>query len=119
MENKFSPAISLLKPEMEIRNYSDNSVKAYCEIMQSFELYTNKTLDQLTSEDLKQYLHYLVKEKKVLSATQFKNKRYEWLFFLIFIRAKKRLKTAFQSPITIRMNTLSIALKNLSNLTIT
>ena len=81
MENKFSPAIALLKREMEIRNYSDNSMKSYCETMQSFELHTNKTLDQLTSEDLKQYLHYLVKEKKVLSATQFKNKRYEWLFF--------------------------------------
>ena len=95
MENKFSPAIALLKREMEIRNYSDNSVKSYCETMQSFELHTNKTLDQLTSEDLKQYLHYLVKEKKVLSATQFKNKRYEWLFFFNLYTRKKALKNCF------------------------
>ncbi|MCO5268479.1 MAG: site-specific integrase [Brumimicrobium sp.] len=65
MENKFSPAIALLKREMEIRNYSDCSVRSYCETMQVFESYANKTLDKLTIEDLKQYLHHLVKSKKV------------------------------------------------------
>jgi integrase/recombinase XerD len=64
MEKLFSTAVLQLKKEMEYRNYSPTSVRSYCESVSTFEQYCNRSLFELTADDLKNYLHYLILEKK-------------------------------------------------------
>lgn len=63
MKNRFSPPIRLLKKELEYRNYSPFTIRAYCEAMLGFEKHATKTIFDSSTDDLKDYLHYLITEK--------------------------------------------------------
>lgn len=57
MKRELSEDVKKLRLEMEYRNYSENSVKAYCELMSFLELSLSKNLNDISVEDLKGYLH--------------------------------------------------------------
>lgn len=63
MKNRFSPPITLLKKELEYRNYSPFTIRTYCEAMLGFEKHSAKALFDSNTDDLKEYLHYLITEK--------------------------------------------------------
>ncbi len=50
--------------ELELRNRSPNTIKAYVGHMVSFVKYFNKSPDLMGENEIRQYLHYLVKQKK-------------------------------------------------------
>jgi len=64
MEKLFSPAVMQLQKELEYRNYSSRTVYTYCLSMQCFEQFYAKELCELSSKDLKNYLHHLMTVKK-------------------------------------------------------
>lgn len=63
MKNRFSPLIRLLKKELEYRNYSPFTIRVHCEAMLGFEKHAAKTLFDSCTDDLKDYLHYLITQK--------------------------------------------------------
>ena len=68
MKRELSEDVKKLRFEMEYRNYSENSVKTYCELMSFLEISLSKNLVDITVEDLKNYLHVaLVKHQRSTS----------------------------------------------------
>jgi integrase/recombinase XerD len=68
MKRELSEDVKKLRFEMEYRNYSENSVKTYCELMSFLEISLSKNLVDITVEDLKNYLHdALVKHQRSTS----------------------------------------------------
>lgn len=68
MKIELSEDVKKLRFEMEYRNYSENSVKTYCELMSVLEISLSKNLVDITVEDLKNYLHVaLVKHQRSTS----------------------------------------------------
>lgn len=57
MKREESEDVKKLRLEMEYRNYSLNSVKTYCDLMSFLELSLSKRLEEITTEDLKGFLH--------------------------------------------------------------
>jgi len=53
------------------RRYSENTIKVYSSMFQSFiNYYSNKEIDEITETDIRKYQDYLVKVKKVSTSTQ-------------------------------------------------
>jgi len=61
--------ISRLVYEMELRNYSNASIKTYRKLLEKMSCYFNINLDSITSEQLKEYLHFRIKEEEVSVST--------------------------------------------------
>ncbi len=53
----------LLSKEMQIRNYSGRTIKTYCSLLVQLELAVQKSLYDITTEDFKSRLHYLITQK--------------------------------------------------------
>ena len=49
--------------EMKIRNFSENTHKSYCWIIQAFSRHVKIPLEQITREDLRQYILFLCDRK--------------------------------------------------------
>ena len=49
--------------EMELRGFSPNTIKTYSTNLNAFLLFTDKPLDQLTTEDVRAFLHHLISRK--------------------------------------------------------
>ena len=69
MNNSNKSFESLLTKEMQIRNYSGRTIKTYCSLLANYELIVQKTLSQVTTEDFKSRLHYLITEKGASTST--------------------------------------------------
>jgi site-specific recombinase XerD len=65
MKKELSEDVKKLRKEMEYRNYSESSVKTYCELMSSLELRLSKSLVDITVEDLKGFLHLALTKQKL------------------------------------------------------
>ncbi|MDD4276125.1 MAG: tyrosine-type recombinase/integrase [Clostridia bacterium] len=57
MKKQNSQIIDRLIYEMELRNYSSRTIRTYSELMAILEKYYEISLDKITSEQLKSYLH--------------------------------------------------------------
>lgn len=60
---------SLLTREMQIRNYSPRTIKTYCSLLANYEIAAGKPLNQVTTDDFKSRLHYLITEKGASTST--------------------------------------------------
>lgn len=69
MNNSNKSFESLLTKEMQIRNYSGRTIKTYCSLLANYELIVQKPLREVTTEDFKSRLHYLITEKKASTST--------------------------------------------------
>ena len=69
MNNSNKSFESLLTKEMQIRNYSGRTIKTYCSLLSNYELIVQKPLREVTTEDFKSRLHYLIKEKGASTVT--------------------------------------------------
>ena len=69
MKSQFSKDVQRLQFEMEFRNYSPRSIKNYCFSMHLLENRTGKSLNLLSPEDLKIYLHRLITVNKCSVST--------------------------------------------------
>ncbi len=69
MNNSNKSFESLLTKEMQIRNYSGRTIKTYCSLLSNYELIVQKPLREVTTEDFKSRLHYLIKEKGASTST--------------------------------------------------
>ena len=58
-----------LQKELSIRKYSRRTIKSYIRINRDFLLFSGKTPEEITSEDVKEYLYYVVNRKKVATST--------------------------------------------------
>lgn len=63
MKSEISSDVKKLMFELEYRNYSSNTISSYCECMMVLEKRFNKPLHQITLEELKSFLHYLLMEQ--------------------------------------------------------
>jgi integrase/recombinase XerD len=50
--------------ELRLRNYADNTVDRYLDAVESFARYFRKSPDRMGSEQIRQYLLHLVKDRK-------------------------------------------------------
>ena len=55
--------------DLELKGYSEHTKNTYLRNVKHFAQYFNKPPDQLTDEHVKEYLHYLIIEKKVSRST--------------------------------------------------
>ncbi|KFD40836.1 hypothetical protein HX99_05450 [Peptococcaceae bacterium SCADC1_2_3] len=51
-----------MKFEMELRGYSQNTKKHYLNHVRLLERFCNKPLEQILSDEIKQYLHHRIKK---------------------------------------------------------
>ena len=57
MKRELSTDVKKLRFELEYRNYTINTIDAYCDCMQLMELKLEKPLSLITEDELKKYLH--------------------------------------------------------------
>ena len=53
-----------MKKDMELRNFSKRTIKTYLDWMKSYTLYYSISPDHLEDDDIRNYIFYLLKEKK-------------------------------------------------------
>lgn len=66
---KESPIVKKLIYEMQLRNYSLRSIKTYSSLMSKLEKKFNQTLDKITSQQFKHYLHHRITADSVSVST--------------------------------------------------
>ena len=65
--------------DMELKNLSPRTIKTYLYWMKQFTVHNGKSPDQLGDEEIRGYLHYLLKERKASQASM--NQAYSALKF--------------------------------------
>ena len=60
---------SLLTKEMQIRNYSPRTIDTYCKLLLNLEKEFGKSLDEITTDDFKSKLHFMITEKGASTST--------------------------------------------------
>ena len=55
--------------DMQLRGLSENTVKSYVRAVRQYAEFFDKSPDQLSSEQVRQYLLYLINEKNVAQGT--------------------------------------------------
>jgi integrase/recombinase XerD len=65
MRKNPSELVGRLIYEMELRNYSANTIRTYSELLSQIEGSLKIPLDKITTEQLKNYLHHRIKEDEV------------------------------------------------------
>ena len=58
-----------LQKELSIRKYSRRTIKSYIRINGDFLLFSGKTPKEIENKDIKEYLYYVVNQKKVAAST--------------------------------------------------
>jgi len=58
-----------LQKELSIRKYSRRTIKSYIRINRDFLLFSGKTPKEIENKDIKEYLYYVVNQKKVAAST--------------------------------------------------
>ena len=53
-----------MKRDLELKNYSPKTRTCYLAAVKSFALHFHRSPDQLADQEIRQYLHYLIQEKK-------------------------------------------------------
>lgn len=61
--------LNKLKFDVELRGLSKSTLKEYCSRVRSYQNHYNKPATELGEEDIREFLHYLTKEKKLVSAS--------------------------------------------------
>ena len=84
-----------MKIELEITGYCQNTQSCYVRYAEDFFKYTGKTPKSISSEEIEDYLHYLIKEKQV--STSYINGVYSALKFF-YERTLKQNWIAFRIP---------------------
>jgi len=69
MNEKNKPFLSLLTKEMQIRNYSPRTIDAYGKLLLRVEKEIGKSLYELTTDDFKTRVHYMITEKGASTST--------------------------------------------------
>ena len=64
-----SPLRKRMLEELQLRNYSDFTVQRYLDAVKHFAEYFDQSPSQLEAEQIREYLLYLVKERKVAPNT--------------------------------------------------
>jgi hypothetical protein len=54
-----------MKRRLELKSYSPKTQKAYLTCMGSFALHFHRSPDELEDPEIREYLHYLIKDKEV------------------------------------------------------
>jgi site-specific recombinase XerD len=65
MRTSHSDLVGRLIYEMELRNYSENTIRTYSDLLSKVEESLKIPLDKVTTEQLKNYLHYRIKKDEV------------------------------------------------------
>jgi integrase/recombinase XerD len=60
MENPKSYLVELFIKEMQLRNYSNRTIETYSKALFAIEKYCNKTIDNITTEEFKAFLHHRI-----------------------------------------------------------
>lgn len=60
---------SLQIKEMQIRNYSPRTIDTYCKLLCNFEKELGKSLYEITTEDFKSRLHFMITQKRSSTST--------------------------------------------------
>ena len=55
--------------EMRIRNYSERTIKTYCSLLRHFFEYTRREPSAISTDDLKNYLYYRLKNDNISIST--------------------------------------------------
>jgi len=58
-----------LQKELPIRKYSRRTIKSYMRINREFLLFSGKSPEEIKNKDIKEYLYYVVNQKKVATST--------------------------------------------------
>jgi site-specific recombinase XerD len=91
-----------LKKELEIRNYSQKTIKSYLYYNHDLLIFSQKDPTAIKESDIKQYIEYLLKQRKTSSATArlalnalkfyylgIKQRRFNYLFKIICQKNRK------------------------------
>lgn len=65
MRKEHSEHVRRLIYEMELRNYSENTIRSYSELLSQIEESLKIPLDKVTTEQLKNYLHHRITKEEV------------------------------------------------------
>jgi site-specific recombinase XerD len=65
MRTNHSDLVGRLIYEMELRNYSENTIRTYSDLLSQVEESLKIPLDKVTTEQLKNYLHYRINTDEV------------------------------------------------------
>ncbi len=76
-----------MKRDLELKHYSPKTRSCYLASVKSFALHFHRSPDQLTDEEIREYLHYLIEEKKASQAAI--SQTYSALKFLYETTLKK------------------------------
>ena len=69
MNNQNNSFENLLSKEMQIRNYSPRTIVTYCKLLCHLEKELGKSLYEITTEDFKSRLHFIITQKGVSTST--------------------------------------------------
>ena len=53
-----------MKKDMELRNFSERTIESYLGWMKNYTLHYGKSPEELGDDDIRNYIYYLLKEKK-------------------------------------------------------
>jgi hypothetical protein len=65
MRTQESTGISLLRKELEYRNYSPRTIGTYCNLLECAERALQKPLSSIAVDEFKGYLHGIITQKQV------------------------------------------------------
>ena len=63
MSDRTSELLLLVRKELELRGYSDKTIKAYVGQIYRYQVFLKKDLADSTNEDVRDFLHYLLRER--------------------------------------------------------
>jgi site-specific recombinase XerD len=69
MRTQESASVSLLRKELEYRNYSPRTIGTYCDLMGRAEGALQKPLSSITVDEFKGYLHRIITQKQVSTSS--------------------------------------------------
>lgn len=65
MKNTRSKFVEQVIFEMQVRNYSTRTIETYCKLLTKLENFTKLSLNEISTEKLKEYLHHLISKEGV------------------------------------------------------
>ena len=87
-----------MERDLELKNYSPKTRSCYLASIKSFVLHFRQSPDQLGDQEVREYLHYLIQEKKVSQSVI--SQSYSALKFF-YETTLKRGWNGFRIPVTV------------------